>query len=71
VNTVTWMTTVYSYVKLHPNRIFIKRVCPEHPIINQSEGNGKETPNFEFEKSRKNKNILLIYQKYLLPSVGL
>jgi len=39
MNTVTWMISAYSYVKLHPNRIFIKKVCAEHPLINQRERN--------------------------------
>jgi hypothetical protein len=43
MNTVTWMISTYSYVKSQPNRIFLKRVCPEHPIINQRERNKKNS----------------------------
>lgn len=42
MNTVTWMISAYSYFKLCPNRIFIKRVCAEHPLINQRERNRKQ-----------------------------
>jgi hypothetical protein len=42
MNTVTWMISAYSYVKLRPNKVFIKRGFSEHPLINQRERNRKQ-----------------------------